>query len=101
MDIDRAARDLRRAGADHVTVDKYRGYYERVRDNPAAAGDVGRELGANPDARQAARQAAWWSLAGVIISLAAVVVGALTGAGELLQPVPILGVRRRITARTT
>jgi hypothetical protein len=58
-------------------------------------------LGTNPDARQAARQAAWWSLAGVVISLAAVVVGALTGAGELLQPVPILGVRRRPSSRTT
>jgi hypothetical protein len=101
VDVDRVARDLKQAGADDATVEKYRGYYERVRDNPAAAGDIGRELGANPNARQAARQAAWWSLAGVIISLAAVVVGALTGAGELLQPVPILGVRRPRGDRTT
>jgi hypothetical protein len=101
VDVDRVARDLKRAGADDATVEKYRGYYERLRDNPAAAGDVSRELGANPDARQAARHAAWWSLAGVVISLVAVVVGALTGAGELLQPVPILGVRRRPGSHTT
>ena len=101
VDVDRVARDLKRAGADDATVEKYRGYYERVRDNPAAAGDVGRELSTNPDARQSARQAAWWTLAGVVVSMVAVVVGALTGAGELLQPVPILGVRRPRGDRAT
>ena len=39
-------------------------------------------------------QATWWSLAGVLLSMATVIVGALTGSGELLQQVPILGVRR-------
>jgi hypothetical protein len=101
VDVDRVARDLKRAGADHATVEKYRGYYERLRENRTAAGDAGPELGANPDARQAARQAAWWSLAGVVISLAAVLDDALTEAGEVLQPVPVLGVRRRPSSRTT
>jgi hypothetical protein len=101
VDVVRVARDLKRAGADDATVEKYRGDYERLRNNLAAAGDVGLVLSANPDARQAARQAAWWSLAGVVISLVAMVVGALTGAGELLQPMPILGVRCRPNSLTT
>jgi hypothetical protein len=101
VDVDRVARDLKRAGADDATVDRYRNYYERVRNDPAAAADVGRELGSDPGARQTARMAAWWTLAGVLISLAAVIVGALTGAGELLQPVPILGVRRTRADRAT
>jgi hypothetical protein len=41
-----------------------------------------------------ARQASWWSLAGLLVSLATVIFGSLVGSGELLQPVPILGVRR-------
>ena len=94
VDIGRVARDLKQAGVDEVTVNKYRGYYERVRENPGAAADVGREMGSEPAARETARQASWWSLAGVFISLATVIIGSLIGSGELLQPVPILGVRR-------
>ena len=45
-------------------------------------------------AAQAARQATWWTLLGVLLSLATVILGSLVGSGELLQPVPILGVRR-------
>jgi hypothetical protein len=35
VDDDWVARDLKRAGVDDATVDKYRGYYERIRNNPA------------------------------------------------------------------
>jgi hypothetical protein len=94
IDVDRVARDLKQAGVDEATVTKYRGYYERVRENPGAAAEVSRELGGEPGAREAARQASWWSLAGVLISLATAIIGSLVGSGELLQPVPILGVRR-------
>jgi len=101
VDVDRVAEDMKRAGADQATVDKYRSYYERVKSDPTAAGTIGREVGGNPGTQQAARQAAWWMLAGVVVSLAAVIVGSLTGAGEVLQPVPILGVRRARNNRTT
>ncbi len=101
IDVDRVTRDLKRAGVDEATVDKYRRLYERVRNDPVAAGDVGRELSNDPEVRRAAsraaqgaRQASWWSLLGVILSLVTVVTGSLVGSGELLQPVPILGVRR-------
>jgi hypothetical protein len=94
VDTERVARDLKQAGVDEATVNKYRGYYERIRENPGAASEVSREVGGDPGAREAARQASWWSLAGVLISLATVIIGSLVGSGELLQPVPILGVRR-------
>jgi hypothetical protein len=94
IDADRVARDLREAGLDDATVDKYRSYFERVRARPGSAAEVGREVGGTPGAREAARQASWWALAGVLVSLATVIIGSLMGSGELLQPVPILGVRR-------
>jgi len=101
IDTEQVARDLKQAGVDEATVDKYRNYYERVRANPGAATEVGREAGNDPDVQRAAsraaegaRQATWWTLAGVLISMATVIIGSLVGSGELLQPVPILGVRR-------
>ena len=101
IDVDRVTRDLKDAGADEATVDKYRRYYERLRDDPGAAPGVGREVGNDPAARgtaaraaEAARRASWWSLVGVLASLATVIIGSLTGSGEMLQPVPLLGVRR-------
>jgi len=107
VDVDRVAGDLKRAGVDEATVNKYRSYYERVRNDPGSAPDVGREVSKDPEAReagreaaQAARSASWWSLVGVLVSLATVIFGSLVGSGELLQPVPILGVRRVRTERT-
>ncbi|MCA1685859.1 MAG: hypothetical protein LC745_07690 [Planctomycetia bacterium] len=101
IDVDRVTRDLKRAGVDQATVDKYRNLYERVRDDPGGAADVGREMSNDPEIRRAAtqaaqgaRQATWWALIGVLTSVATVIVGSLVGSGELLQPVPILGVRR-------
>lgn len=94
IDVDRVARDMKDAGFDEATVTKYRSYYERVRENPGTAAQVGREIGGEAGAREAARQASWWSLAGVLVSLATAIIGSLVGSGELLQPVPILGVRR-------
>ncbi len=101
VDVDRMSRDLKRAGVDDASVDKYRRAYERVRDDPSSAADVGREMKNDPEVRHAgsvaadkARYITWWTLFGVLASLATVVVGTLMGSGELLQPVPILGVRR-------
>lgn len=106
VDVDRITRDLKNAGMDEATVNKYRTYYERVRNDPSETADVGREVSRDPEAQQtgreaaeAARQAAWWSLVGVVVSLGTVVFGALVGSGELLQPVPILGVKRVRTER--
>ena len=42
----------------------------------------------------ASRTAAWYSLAGVVLSMVAVIVGSLMGSGDLPVPVPVLGVRR-------
>jgi len=101
IDVDRVAGDLKQAGVDETVVEKYRNYFERVRNNPGAAPDVGREVSSDPGVRrtatraaEGARQATWWTLLGVTISMATVIFGSLVGSGELLQPVPILGVRR-------
>ncbi|MHB1562304.1 MAG: hypothetical protein ACYC61_33095 [Isosphaeraceae bacterium] len=94
IDYDRVTRDLKDAGVDQATVDKYRSYYDRVRGKPTAAADVGRELSGDASAREAVRLASWWTVGGILISLATVIFGSLVGSGELLQPVPILGVRR-------
>jgi len=94
VDYDRVARDLKQAGVDDATVDKYRSYYDRIRTSPPAAADVSRELGGDAAAREAARMASWWTAGGILVSLATVILGSLVGSGELLQPVPILGVRR-------
>ena len=78
-----------------------KGAIGRLRDDPAAAPAVARDVAGRPAARQAggavaegARQATWWTLLGVLTSMAAVILGSLVGSGELLQPVPLLGVRR-------
>jgi hypothetical protein len=49
---------------------------------------------ATVQAGERAREASWWTLIGVVVSMATVILGSLVGSGELLQPVPLLGVRR-------
>jgi hypothetical protein len=99
--------DLKKAGLSEEQARKaqleVKGTIGRLRDDPAAVPDVARDTANRPEVRQAgsevaegARQATWWTLLGVITSMAAVVVGSLVGSGELLQPVPILGVRRAV-----
>jgi hypothetical protein len=93
--------DLKKAGLSDEQAKKaqaeLKGAIGRLRDDPSAAGDVasrpeGRQAGS--EVAEGARQATWWTLLGVLTSMAAVVFGSLVGSGELLQPVPILGVRR-------
>jgi len=72
-----------------------------LRDDPASLpGKLKSDMN-DPAVQQAAsrvadvsRQAAWYSLAGVVLSMAAVILGSLIGSGDLPVPVPILGVRR-------
>ena len=78
-----------------------KGRIDRLRDDPSSLPEVARDVANKPEVRQAAaqaaegaRQASWWTLAGMIISMMTVILGSLVGAGEMLQPVPILGVRR-------
>ena len=97
--------DLKKAGLSEeqakAVQSEVKGTIGRVSEDPANLPQVARDVANRPDVRQAAGQAAegareatWWTLLGVITSMAAVVVGSLVGSGELLQPVPILGVRR-------
>lgn len=97
--------DLKKAGFSDEQAKKaqaeVKGAIVRLREDPSATPDVVRDVAGRPEVRQAggevadgARQATWWTLLGVITSMATVIVGSLVGSGELLQPVPILGVRR-------
>lgn len=96
--------DLKKAGLSDEQARKaqaeVKGAIGRLRDDPSAstAGDVARGDAAVPQVRggvaEGARQTIWWTLLGVLTSMAAVIIGSLVGSGELLQPVPILGVRR-------
>jgi len=88
--------DLTKAGVDEAQARKIQANlkekFNTVRNDPGS-------LIKDPGVRQAgvdiSRQAAWYSLAGVAISMLAVIVGSLMGSGDLPVPVPILGVRRR------
>jgi len=80
---------------------------DRVRNDPGSLPEVARDIASQPDVRrtagqfaQGARQATWWTLLGVLVSMVTVIVGSLAGSGELLQPVPIIGVRRNRAPRT-
>jgi len=101
VDVDRIAADLKRSGVDEAQVNKVRDAYRRVQSDPGAAPAAASSVANDPKIRQAAgdlgdqaRRATWWTLGGVVLSMITVILGSLTGSGELLQPVPILGVRR-------
>jgi len=88
--------DLTKTGIDEAQARKIQATLKQkideVRDEPAVLiQDQGvREVGVN-----ISRQAAWYSLAGVAISMIAVILGSLIGSGDLPVPVPVLGVRRQ------
>lgn len=102
---DQLAEDLKKAGVSEEQAKKaqteIRSRLDRLRSDPTSAKDQARELADKPEVREAAgqaaegaRQATWWTLFGMVLSMATVIIGSMVGAGELLQPVPILGVRR-------
>jgi hypothetical protein len=108
---DRFVEDLKKTG---LTEDQARkaqqevkSRIDRVRNDPGSFPEVARDIASQPDVRrtagqlaQGARQATWWTLLGVLVSMVTVIVGSLVGSGELLQPVPIIGVRRNRVPRT-
>ncbi|WP_152049822.1 hypothetical protein [Tautonia marina] len=81
--IDRMAGWMEQAGFSDEQVSQFRTFAE----DPA--NEVNRE-----QVTRVSREAAWWSLLGVFVSLAAVIFGSLVGSGELPLPVPVIGVKR-------
>ncbi|SIN81192.1 hypothetical protein SAMN05444166_1024 [Singulisphaera sp. GP187] len=107
---DQFIEDLKKAGVSEDQAKKAQAEFKervnRLRNDPTSIKDQARELADRPEIREAARRAAdstrratWWTLLGMVVSMATVIAGSLIGAGELLQPVPILGVRRVSTLR--
>lgn len=72
-----------------------KGHMESLNDPASLPGKLSSEI-KDPAARDMSRMAAWYSLAGVVASMVAVIFGSLIGSGDLPVPVPILGVRRRV-----
>jgi len=109
---DRFVEDLKKTGLTEEQARKaqqeVKSRIDRLRNDPGSLPEVARDLANQPDVRQTAgqfaqgaRQATWWTLLGVLVSMATVITGSLVGSGELLQPVPILGVRRDRTRHAT
>ena len=103
--------DLKKAGVNEDQAKKVQSEIktriERLRNDPSSLKDQAREVADKPEVREAAGQAAegvrkatWWTVIGMLISMVTVIVGSLAGAGELLQPVPIQGVRRASKPRS-
>ena len=91
------AREIEKATREHIAA---------LKDDPGALADkigaeantpAAREYGAQ--ALDLSRRAAWYTLAGVVVSMAAVILGSLIGSGDLPVPVPVLGVRRPVDPR--
>jgi len=88
--------DLVKTGVDEAQARKIQATVkeriDKVRNDPGS-------LIKDPEVQRAgvdiSRQAAWYSLAGVALSMATVILGSLIGSGDLPVPVPILGVRRQ------
>jgi len=101
IDVDRIADDLKKAGVDAAQVDRYTSYARKLQNDPGSAPEVGRDVANQPEIQRAARdvgegarQASWWTMAGIAASMATVIFGSLVGSGEVPIPVPVLGVRR-------
>ena len=102
---DQFVEDLKKAGLSDEQAKKAqaeaKSRLDRLRDDPTSLKDQAKEIAAKPEVREAAgraaegaRQATWWTVIGMLVSMATIIFGSLVGSGELLQPVPILGVRR-------
>jgi len=102
---DKFVDDLKKTGLSDEQARKVQGEVtgriRRLRDDPTSLPQVAGEIANKPEVQRAARdtaegvrQATWWTLVGMLISMVTVIVGSLTGSGEMLQLVPILGVRR-------
>src|SRR4051794_28578833 len=96
LDYARMGDALKQAGVDQATADKAVNEIRKVQSDPNALPGVARENIDPASATRVARTAAWYSLLGVVISMATVILGSLIGSGEVPVPVPILGVRRPV-----
>jgi hypothetical protein len=86
--VERMTSMMEQAGLGQEQVTKFRTFVEEP------ANQVSRER-----VVEVSREAAWWSLLGVVVSLTSVILGSLIGSGELPVPVPVIGVRRTTVVR--
>ena len=99
--------DMTKLGIDKAQAEKVRDLAKQKLDAIQSGTPVTAEISQaadDPDARHtaaqvvdASRQAVWYTLAGVVISMAAAILGSLAGSGEVPMPVP-LGIRKAPSA---
>lgn len=99
VDVGAMAADMEQAGVPADQIDKVRNYYERASRGEVSNVAVDIYERNREDIQRYGRAAAWWTLLGVVISMATTILGSLVGSGELLAPVPILGVKRTTVVR--
>ena len=96
---DKFVTDMTKIGVDEETAkkiqQKYKENLDTLKNDPASMPSKISDQVQGVDMQGASRQAAWYSLAGVVVSMIAVILGSLVGSGDLPVPVPILGVKRR------
>jgi len=94
--------DLKKLGVEEKSAKEYQSEVNRrlrtLRNDPAA---LPGELSNDPDVQQAGedlkrgtKKAVWYSLLGIIVSMATVILGSLIGSGDIPVPIAIMGVRR-------
>jgi hypothetical protein len=87
--------DLVKAGVDEARAKKIEANLKEKLDTVRNPASVINDPNARKTGVEFSKKAAWYSLAGVAISMAAVILGSLIGSGDLPVPVPVLGVRRQ------
>ncbi len=98
--------DMTKIGVDKAQAEKVRDLARQKLDDiqkgavPGQISDAARDPNVRRtlvNVEEGMRQATWYTLAGVLISMAAAILGSLAGSGEVPVPVP-LGIRRAPTA---
>jgi len=100
--------DMTKFGVDRQQAEKIRDLTKQkldaIQNDPTSLPDQIKAHANDPEVQAAAqdvanrtRKAVWYTLAGVMISMAAVILGSLAGSGDLPMPVPLAGVRRAPT----
>jgi len=92
---DKFVSDLTKTGVDEAKAREIQANLKQKFDTIRNPGGAIRDPETQRAGVEISRQAAWYSLAGVAVSMAAVIFGSLIGSGDIPVPVPILGVRRR------
>ena len=84
--------------ADPASAASVKAKLEEFGNDPTPIAERTAAVASDPESRKVAAQAVWYTLAGVVISMAAVIFGSIIGSGDAPVLVPLAGVRARPSA---